>query len=1216
MAEEPKKGRSGRTRRGAPRPERAHAQSDGPEEPENAETILSLPPGPSIETVLDSEPGLSLAGGIATDPAQGPKYKPRERLGRGGMGEVWLATDRDLRRDVAVKTLLDSKNPGQVRRFLLEAQITGQLEHPNIVPVHDLGVDVSSRRPYLVMKRVKGKSLREVLEKIRQDPERGDGSGPDAQDPGKTLARLLHVFLKVCDAVAYAHSRGVVHRDLKPDNVMTGEFGEVLVMDWGLARVQGDSVAVDGHGHGHGPRSRSTGTEAELTQPGTVMGTPAYMSPEQARGEIETLDQRSDVYSLGAILYEILSLERPIEANTVGIAIERAARGEYRPPSARGVAPWPVPRELEAVVLKAMARRPRDRYPSALALSAEIEAFLAGRPLAAARYSPWEVLVKWARRNRIAVAGAAATLVALAAGLVGIVVVWARAESEKLRETERARVDREREIAAERSLAAAELYRAGALEWGAAETLPFNPASPQEHIRPHAAALMKMGQALALHPEPPADWAASVAAWSRTLQDRAEDVGDWALAQVLAESARAWGATSAEERSARLSSVDEAMERDVALDRERLESILSRIRAAERAAGRQGGLMDGELPERARRLAMESASRAAVTGRVLELLTDPADPPRGQVLLFLIDVLGRKGDVHTDVNGSRSVDVVTRVLEEGARGRDVGRASELAAWVRAAGRIEARVPGAIPDLARTVGALSSVQGEKGLVAHASVQTMEHVARIRDGSPLPPPEGTAGRVAFLGEIEELADWAAAAARSGSGYTALLTRRAGDAELSPLQLAFVLGQIGLHGDDDPPDPGAPDLAPVAVVRAAFEAAWSACRDPTATVEVRADQRVLVMASAMALSRLQVIDFGPRLFECRNEAGGRLTGAGDMELASTLLPLPVTQPRTGLEYEHRGTARSLQNDLEGALADLTRAIELDPGLGSAYLNRGAVRKAMGDLEGAIADYTRAAEIGPARAAIYLNRGAALAARGDSRRAIEDYDRAIEIDPGYAAAYTNRGNARANLGDAAGALEDFGRAIELDPGLSIAYVNRGAIRAEAGDLDGAIEDFTVAIEIDPRSSSAHANRGLARQEKGDLAGALEDLDRAIELDPRNPNFPFNRGIALESMEDYAGALEEFTRAAELDPRFAEAHYKKGAMLLALDDFPAAIGPFDLATRLAPAFWQAWASRGIALAGVGRSEEAAASFDRALEVAPPEYRERIEEARRESLGR
>jgi serine/threonine-protein kinase len=274
-------------------------------------------------------------------------------LGRGGMGRIHPATDRNLLRHVALKRLAKELvgEPFYRDGFVAEAQITGQLEHPNIVPVHELALD-DHGVPYFTMKLVQGQGFHQWL----RDP---------ARPPGSTerLEQGLEIFLKVCDAVAYAHHRGVVHRDLKPDNIIVASFGQVYVMDWGLARLT---------------RTRpASGANAQMEAPGPV-GTPAYMSPEQARGNPTEMDERSDVFGLGAILYEIVSGATPFgpELDPDRI-IEFSKAGRVLPieQQLRGVG---VSKRILHIVMKAVEPRPTDRYASVVELRDDVRSFLLG----------------------------------------------------------------------------------------------------------------------------------------------------------------------------------------------------------------------------------------------------------------------------------------------------------------------------------------------------------------------------------------------------------------------------------------------------------------------------------------------------------------------------------------------------------------------------------------------------------------------------------------------------------------------------------------------------------------------------------------------------------------------------------------------------------------------------------------------------------------------
>ncbi len=284
-------------------------------------------------------------------------------LGVGGMSTVVRALDKDLRRYVAIKVLSPelSANETEVKRFNAEARITGQLEHPYIVPVYEFGSD-HHNGPFLCMKLVHGKTLEKMLEEAGISRLESD-----------RLADLLQIFVKVCDAVAFAHSRGIIHRDLKPSNVMIGEFGQVYVLDWGVARWDppGDSAL------GQIDLRKYIASHANLDPPGFVVGTPCYMAPEQLWGQHDEIGPATDIFSLGAILYQILTGQPPRLPESVRSALVGKLVLEVVPPDevVKGAA---VPAELSRIALKAMSHRAGDRHPCVDDLKADVDRFLRG----------------------------------------------------------------------------------------------------------------------------------------------------------------------------------------------------------------------------------------------------------------------------------------------------------------------------------------------------------------------------------------------------------------------------------------------------------------------------------------------------------------------------------------------------------------------------------------------------------------------------------------------------------------------------------------------------------------------------------------------------------------------------------------------------------------------------------------------------------------------
>lgn len=458
--------------------------------------------------VLDDSAGPSRAsrgpkrpkGKGAHETADRWEYEQRYQLvtnfARGGLGQIWMANDTRLRREVAYKELLPNalKSKNSVERFLEEAQITGQLEHPGIVPIYDIGYQQNGT-PFYAMKLVRGDTMEKAIELFHQLPQ-------DSPEWAITRRKLLGNFVDVCNAIAFAHDRGVLHRDLKPLNVMLGAFGETLVLDWGLAKVLEDEAeaaasdgtqitadpgafSVDGETvmeDSAAPTTGATGASAAATtgdqtqvldskdgsasaaagvtaaaahaasaaaggqsqvsfggtkthvrtdvrtagsqtMMGSIMGTPAYMPPEQAKGKLDEIDPRADIYSLGGILYKLLTNRQPIQkGKNIKELLKRVIDGEIIPPRQHEAS---IDKPLEAICLKALATKRKDRYQSALDIVKDVEAFLADEPVSCFEDPPLVKARRWVKKNQRTVVGVSTTVAAVLVFWIGSSIVHA-----------------------------------------------------------------------------------------------------------------------------------------------------------------------------------------------------------------------------------------------------------------------------------------------------------------------------------------------------------------------------------------------------------------------------------------------------------------------------------------------------------------------------------------------------------------------------------------------------------------------------------------------------------------------------------------------------------------------------------------------------------------------------------------------------------------------
>jgi tetratricopeptide (TPR) repeat protein len=1108
--------------------------------------------GPAFPGSSTSADGKSAAEPPTRPPARGPHlpgYEVLEELGRGGMGVILRAHEPVLNRHLALKVLREEyrDRPELVRRFVEEAQIAGQLQHPGIVPIHELG-RLPDGRPYFAMKLIKGQTLAELL---RERP------GPSAD-----LPRFLAVFEQVCQALAYAHSRRVIHRDLKPANVMVGAFGEVQVMDWGLAKVLSDPSGAAGRpapdeSLASVVETIGSASGEPATEAGWVMGTLAYMPPEQARGETDRIDERADVFGLGAILCEVLTGAPPY-TGTTGEVRAQAQLGHVRGACER-LDGCGADAELVGLAKACLAARPEERPRDAGRVAQALGAYLAAvqEKLRAAQVerAAAEARAEADRRARQeAEARAAAEL-------------RAREQAQARAREERRR--RRAQLALAAAVLALLLAAGGAGLWYQAERA--REAARREYVNREATAALDAAEArrrelhgllsdpLKVHVllSDPSHWEAAVAAARAS----------WRQARLLAESDPELLAPDVKRRLGQLDSLLQGDRPDyevgAALDKVRQDvstfaggklnfAAVARYEPIFAAAGLSVQTDPAELAERVRRSPLRFAWVAALDNWA-RVLPRTARPEEGKRL------------------AARLLEVARRADPDGWRDRV---------------RDPRTTPAALRQLARQV----EVSGQSPQVLLLLASKLARSASSKaDAAALL-------RRALLAYPQDfwlhfgLGDLAPAPAERAGCYQAAVAVRPRSSA------AHNNWGIALAGQKD-------YAGAVAHYRQALRLDPKNAPAHDNWGVILAGQRHY--AGAVAHYR-KALDLDPKNALAHNNWGHALAEQKDYAGAVAHYRQALDlNPTLAMAHRNWGFALAEQKDYAGAVAHYRQALDLDPTLGNAHANAhndwgnalreqrhyaGAVahyRKALDldpkfalahnnwglalaeqkDYAGAVAHYRKALDLDPTLALTQSNWGVALYARRDYAGAVAHYAEALRLDPTLAGAHCNWGRALADQKAYAGAVEHFRKALRLDPKLALAHHNLGLVLRDQRDVAGAVEHLSKALELEPKSAAAWADLGHVLQDgQGDAPAAARAFQRALELNPKDAQIWWNLGLCRRDERDPSAALAAFRKATALDPKFPNPHLDAAMALRDQGDFAAALAALQKGRELIPA--------------------------------------------------
>jgi tetratricopeptide (TPR) repeat protein len=1062
----------------------------------------------------------------------GPRFQILRPHARGGLGEVFVAHDCELNRQVALKEIKDQyvQDPDSRARFVLEAEVTGSLEHPGIVPIYSLG-RYPDGRPFYAMRFIHGDSLKDALERFHQ------AEGPK-RDPGQRsleLRKLLGRFLAVCDAIAYAHSRGVLHRDLKPSNILVGPYGETLVIDWGLAKPGG---RVPTAGLDTEPALRpSAATAVAQTLAGAIKGTAAYMSPEQALGRLDLMGPASDVYSLGATLYYLLTGHMPFEDKDINKVLRKVRAGTFKPPRQEN---RHVPAALDAVCRKAMAREAKERYPTPTAFAEDIEHWLADEPVSAYREPLPARTRRWARRHKPMVAGLAAmllTAVALGGGggwwllarqrdaeqKAGFAMGQARQALAEGWETQGTTKLAEARAEADKAVTRAE-GGAGAAVRAAAQAL-------REEVQAKSAQTQKNKQLRLdlLDVTEPRETKAYQKYESGQVMTLAQPTVD----EQFAAAFRSWGVDverePVEQVVARLSAQPGPVVQEVVAGLD--EWALVR-RQAKRPEGEWRRLsvvaeqLDGDPRRRELRRLRESG---ALQQERAALLTVQALAPRLAVVPVLLGLRMHQ-------------------LRELARQMDPAKEPVLG----------------VVTLARALNLAGDAHGAEGVYRSALASRPGEVVLLDGLGQLlerqrPPRWGEA--------IECYRAARAAQPQLGTALAKALqeAHRVDEAET-------ILRDLVRQQPDNPET--LYDLGNALHPQKKYGEAEAAFRK---AVELKPD------------FTLAFHNLGSSLADQKRYR----------EAEAAYRKAIALKPDEAVSYKNLAYTLVRQNKYGEAEAAYRKAIEIKPDLATAYSDLGDALNLQKKHREAETACRKAIALQPDFAYAYNNLGIALAGQRKHGEAEAAYRKAIALQPDLAGLYDNLGSALNRQKRFVEAEAVCRKALALQPDLDLAYSNLGAALNGQKRFVEAEAACRKAIQLQPDDPNAYLTLGNALTEQRKLVEAEAVYRKAIQLQPDDPNAYYNLGCALEHQNKFAEAEAAYHKAIELQPDYAGAYNNLGNALFYQQKLGDAEAAYRKAIVLQPDYAMGYNNLGELLYHQKKLGEAEAACRKAIELRP-----------------
>jgi eukaryotic-like serine/threonine-protein kinase len=1074
------------------------------------------------------------------------RYRIDGEIARGGMGSILKGRDPDLGRDVAIKVLREDlrDNDELVRRFVEEAQIGGQLQHPGVVPIYELGT-FADQRPFFSMKLVKGQTLADLL-----------AARPT---PADDLPRFLSIFSAISQTMAYSHTRGVIHRDLKPSNVMVGSFGEVQVMDWGLAKVLARGGIVDDARAGKEKPPETliatarSGSDLELSHAGSILGTPSYMAPEQARGEIDRVNERADVFALGSILCEILTGSPVFTGRNSGEIVRKSSRGDTANALAR-LDGCGAEAELIALAKDCLQVEPEDRPRDANVVSERITAYLAGV----------QERLRSAELNRVAAQGRARLVVALASSLLLIVVLggggwsWIR-NKQSAREAVTAReVDK--------------ALQSATIAWGRARS-----ASPGDLV-PWTEALGAAKRAEALVASGDAD-AATIGRVQALLQPLSSE-HEQAVAIERSGRLRARldeiQATVSGELDRKQADADYlAAFREAGLDVDGLNpaEVGARIAARPDAVALAASLDHMAFNRRWLEVRVEADYRRLVE---IAKIADP-DPWRNRLRDAMVkddlpafqrlaaeadpeqlppETVMRLAYVMNDVAGDHSAGVTLLRPVQRRRPDDFWVNWDLANYLRWSS------PPRLDEALRYYTAAVALRPKSGVARFNLALALSDkgdfeaaIAAAREAIRLQP-DYAGGYTGLAYALDHAGRRAEAIAALNEGTKI----RAKD----QFSRAVVFVDLGyLLRDDRQIDQAIAAFKEAIRIKPERDGSYDALGE-TLLQAGRLDEAIATYKEAIRMKPVLM-----RFYEQLAIVASRRPERFD-EVLGILREAARRAPESASVHAHVSFALRKMGRFDESVSEAETAVRLRPDYSRAHQTLAWARLGRGDWDGAISAYREAIRLGPenvvVRKAAYKELALALKAKGLLDDAIASYKDATRLTPEDAETHVELGFSLKALGKTDEAVAAFREAIRLKPDRDESYYALGETFFQAGRLDEAIATYKEAIRLKPALMSYYellASVASRRPER--LDEVLDILREAARRAPESPFVHVHVAHALRKLGRIDESVSEAETAIRLRPDYSWAHQTLGWARLGRGDLDGAISAYREAIRLGP---------------------------------------------------